>query len=90
MTIPKFDPKEMEVVNTVPASVFSPEMKIYSYPVPVREAFLSMMKRKPIWQMTGLDNRIFTPRILPDNVSRAFVFEGQKHYQAISRLVWPG
>ena len=77
MTIPKFDPKEMEVVGTVLASPFSPEMNIYNYPVSPREAFVAMMNRKPLWQVTGLDNRIFTPRILPDNVARAFVLEGQ-------------
>lgn len=77
MTIPKFDPKEMEVKGTIPASPFSPEMEIFNYPVSTREAFIAMMSRKPVWQVTGLDKRIFTPSILPDNVARAFVLEGQ-------------
>lgn len=77
MTIPKFDPKELEVAGELPATPFSPAMNIFSYPVSIREAYRAMMSRKPMWQVSGLDNRIFTPRVLPDNVARAFVLEGQ-------------
>ena len=77
MTIPKFDPKEMEVVGEIPVTPFSPAMKIFNYPISQKDAFIAMMNRRPVWQVTGLDNRIFTPRVLPDNVARAFVLEGQ-------------
>ena len=45
MTIPKFDPKEMDVTGEIPATPFSPVMKIYNYPVSPREAFIAMMKK---------------------------------------------
>jgi hypothetical protein len=77
MTIPKFDPKELKVVGEIPATPFSPAMDIYNYPVSLKEAFLATMQRKPIWQVTGFDSRIFTPGILPDNIARAGVFEAQ-------------
>lgn len=77
MTIPKFDPKEMEVMGEIPTSPFSPEMKIYNYPVSPCEAFKAMMSKKPVWQISNLENQIFTPRIVPDNVARAFVFEAE-------------
>ncbi len=52
-------------------------MKVFNYPVSSREAYAAMTKRRPVWQVTGLDNRIFTPRILPDNCARAFVLEAR-------------
>ncbi len=77
MSIPKFDPKELEVVGEVPASPMAPALKVFNTPVTAKEAVKAMLERKPYWQITGmmLETRIFTPRILPDNVARAFVFE---------------
>ena len=77
MSVPEFDPKELKVAGEIPATPMSPPMNIYNYPVSVRDGFAAMMNRKPIWQVTGLDSRIFTPRILPDNVARAFVLEAR-------------
>ena len=75
MTVPKFDPKELEVVKEIPATQFMPAIKIYNYPVTEREAFIGVLTKKPVWQLTLMDSRIFTPRIIPDNVARSFVFE---------------
>jgi hypothetical protein len=77
MQIPKFDPKELEVVGKTPATPFSPELKIFNSPVSMRDAYNAMTRRRPVWQVSGLDSRIFTPRIVPDNVARAFVLEGK-------------
>jgi hypothetical protein len=78
MSIPKFDEKELEVVGELPENPFMPAIKLYNTPVTAREAVRGAFNRKPYWQILGLvEERIFTPRILPDNVSRAFVFEAQ-------------
>ena len=76
MTIPAFDPKELNVVGQT-FSMYGP-VPLYDFPVTQKEAYMSLMKdRKPIWQLTGIENHIFTPRIIPDNVARAFCFEAQ-------------
>jgi hypothetical protein len=76
MSIPKFDPKELNVIFEMPANPIMPGMKIYDYPVTTKENCKAAYKRKPYWQMLGnIESKTFTPRILPDNVARAFVFE---------------
>ncbi len=92
MAVPKFDPKEMRVVSEVPAFPFMPAMKdgdeknlpfppmppmkIYNYPVTEREAVIALMKREPIWQVSGMmESRMFSPKIIPDNIARSFVYE---------------
>ena len=74
--IPKFDPKELEVAREIPPNPMMPNgIKIYSFPVTPKEGFIAMMNRKPIWQIGGMESRIFAPRLLPDNVARAFAPE---------------
>jgi hypothetical protein len=76
MSVPQFDPKEMEVVKELPASPFMPAIKIYKYPVPDREAVRGLLRKEAVWQVSNmLESRIFSPRIVPDNVARSFVFE---------------
>ncbi len=78
MSIPRFDEKELEVVGEMPESPFMPAIKLYNTPVTAREAVRGAFSGKGCWQILGLvDERIFTPRILPDNVARALVFEAQ-------------
>lgn len=72
---PKFDPKEMEVVSIIPGRFGAPDTKIYKYPVTPREAVKAMYAKKPIWQITGTESKLFIPRVVPDNVARAFVYE---------------
>ncbi|MBP5165818.1 MAG: methyltransferase [Oscillospiraceae bacterium] len=77
MDIPAFDPKELTPSGW--AFSMSGRIPVFSYPVPVRDAYISFMRdRKPIWQLTGNETRIFTPRIIPDNKARAFVFEAAR------------
>ncbi|MBN2038763.1 MAG: methyltransferase [Spirochaetes bacterium] len=76
MAVPTFDPKELEVVTQIPENPMVPAFNILNYPVSEREATKAAFSGKPIWQFIGgVENRIFTPRILPDNVARAFIFE---------------
>ena len=73
--IPKFDEKELQVVSTTAETAMMPSINILSYPISARENYISTLKRKPYWQVIGVESQIFTPRILPDNVARAFVLE---------------
>jgi len=75
--IPKFDPKELEVVSTTPETPMTPSVNIYKYPVTAKEAYNSALRGKPYWELVGVEGRIFTPRLLPDNCARAFVYEAQ-------------
>jgi len=73
MGIP-FDPKELEVIEMKPG-FFGAQIPVYNYPVSPREAVIATYKRKPIWQLTGSEQGFFTPKVYPDNVARAFVFD---------------
>ena len=59
MAIPKFDPRELEVVSELPATPMRQGIKIFNYPVSEKEAFRAMMSRKPVWQIIGIESRIF-------------------------------
>ncbi len=75
--IPKFDPKELELVEQ-PGS-FGRMAKSFSYPLNKHDHGVAMFSRKPWWQgMQAMDAQIFTPRVIPDNVARGFVFEGAR------------
>jgi len=76
MTAPAFDPKELTVVEEVPGFMGAPAIPIYSFAVTPKEAFIAMYNKKPIWQITGVEQALFCPKINPDNVARAFVFDG--------------
>ena len=75
MSIPKFDSSELEVVRETPAFAFMPSMKIYKTPVTLKEGYAAALRRKPYWQIMGGESRIFSPQLLPDNISRAMAFE---------------
>ena len=79
MPAPKFDPKELTVAAEVPNFRFpdAPPIPLYSFPVTPKEAFRALYKREPVWQITGLEQILFVPRVNPDNVARGFVFDGQ-------------
>jgi hypothetical protein len=75
--IPKFDPKELELVE-VPGA-FGRMTKSFRYPLNKHDHGVAMFSRKPWWQgMQAMDAQIFTPRVIPDNVARGFVFEGAR------------
>ena len=77
MSIPKFDEKELEVVGETPKTPLMPSIKLFKTPVTDKEAVKGAFSRHPYWQIGLMEKRIFTPRILPDNVARAFVFESK-------------
>jgi len=73
--IPKLDPKELEY-KEIPG-FGGRTMKVLNYPLNKHDHGVAMFSRKPWWQGTqATDATIFTPRIIPDNVARGFVFEG--------------
>ena len=75
--IPKFDPKELELVEQPGA--FGRMAKSFRYPLNKHDHGVAMFTRKPWWQgMQAMDATIFTPRVIPDNVARGFVFEGAR------------
>ena len=75
--IPKFDPKELELVEQPGA--FGRMAKSFSYPLNKHDHGVAMFSRKPWWQgLQAMDATIFTPRVIPDNVARGFVFEGAR------------
>ncbi|MCF0121114.1 MAG: methyltransferase, partial [Oscillospiraceae bacterium] len=47
------------------------------FPVSFKEGFKATLDRKPIWQIGSFEQRIFTPRVSPDNIARSFVFEAR-------------
>lgn len=40
-----------------------------------RSAYQSMLARKPVWQISSKDMRMFNPSVLPDSIARGFVLE---------------
>lgn len=75
MSNPKFNEKELE--NTVAETGMFGAIPRYNYPVTPKEAYRAMLDHKPIWQTTGVESMLFTPMCYPDNIARAFIFEGR-------------
>ena len=76
MAIPAFDPKELVVVDEVPGFAGAPVTPVYSFPVTRKEGYKALYNRKPLWQITGVEQTMFSPKVNPDNIARAFVFDG--------------
>jgi hypothetical protein len=79
MQIPKFNPRELQVIAEKPNHFGGPGIPIYSFPVTGKKAVRALYERRAIWQVmlgVGVESTIFTPAINPDNVARAFVFDG--------------
>lgn len=72
-----FSEDELNVVGEVPETMFMAGLDVYDYPIPEHDAQCAALRGKPKWQMLGHESQIFTPRIMPDNVARAFVFENK-------------
>ena len=54
---------------------------VFHPPISVRENFEAMFKGKnPLWMPMTSDSKSFDPRIDPDNIARAFVFDGEGPY----------
>jgi hypothetical protein len=79
MKNPKFNPSELQVVAEMPDFFGGPGIPIYNFPVAGKEAVRALYERRAIWQVMlgiGGESKVFTPSINPDNVARAFVFDG--------------
>ena len=79
MKLPKFDKKELEIVGTVPAAHGMPEMPIFNYPCTMKEAVKAAYRKEPVWMIFGIDMKMMTPGVNPDNIARAFSFEAIPH-----------
>ncbi|KPU45850.1 uroporphyrinogen decarboxylase (URO-D) [Oxobacter pfennigii] len=71
----KFDEKELKVVGELPGRFGGPPTPLYDFPVSRKKAYLSAIKKDPIWQITTVETRSIMPKANPDNVARAFVVE---------------
>lgn len=40
-----------------------------------REAYRALLQRKPIWQVSSSEIRMFNPSVIPDSIARGFVIE---------------
>ena len=68
MAAPAFDPKELTISEEIPGFFpSSPTVPKYSFPVPMKDAVVALYNREPIWQITGMEQKIFRPRVNPDN-----------------------
>jgi hypothetical protein len=78
MAVPKFSAGEMTVVRENPGMwPGAPGTKIYKTPVPLKEGFIAHLKRQPLWQVSGSETTMLTPRINPDNIARAIFVDGE-------------
>jgi len=77
MSIPKFDPCELEVIAEVPGYPGAPPSKIYNTPLSQHDHGVKAFTRRPWWQMIQMvDTQMFSPSVIPDNIARAFCIEG--------------
>jgi hypothetical protein len=75
MGVPVFESKELTIVEEVPGFLGGPPAAVYQYPVSSKEGYRALFEKKPIWQITGIESKIFNPKVNPDNVARALVFD---------------
>ncbi|WP_073077983.1 uroporphyrinogen decarboxylase family protein [Sporobacter termitidis] len=78
MSVPEFDSRELVIVREDPGMWGLPPTPVYSYPCSMKEAMKAAYRKEPYWQMFGVDQKMMTPAVIPDNAARAFVFEAQK------------
>ncbi len=76
MSVPEFTPGELEV-QSVFKDFFGQETRIYTYPCTMQEAVRALFRKEPYWQMNGMFESVFAPKVNPDNIARASVFEAQ-------------
>ncbi len=75
MNNPAFVPSEL---NALPQSGPFRQAPRFQYPVPPKQAVEAMFQRKPIWQITGPEEILFSPICVPDNVARSLVIEARR------------
>lgn len=74
MGIP-FSEQELTVQGYVQDFPDYPAVPVFSWPVPVREAYRSLYEKKPLWIPTLGEFFYFCPSVIPDCVARAAVTE---------------
>jgi hypothetical protein len=79
MAVPKFNQDEITYAWEAPAFFpkGAPPIKLFKTPVTLAEGYKAAMKRQPIWAITGIETVPFVPRISPDNIARAVIFDGE-------------
>lgn len=79
MAVPQFDPGEMNPIREQPAfgPPGTPPTKIWRTPVPLKDGYIAAMKREPLWQLSGIETGMFSPRFYPDNIARGLVVDGE-------------
>ncbi|MDR0915770.1 MAG: methyltransferase [Oscillospiraceae bacterium] len=88
--VPKFDPSELEVKFEMPGFGGGPGQKILNNPLNAHDHGVKTFNREPWWQMMqAVDAQMFAPGVIPDNIARAFVFEGGGFYQAEDHALAP-
>ena len=79
--VPRFSPDELRVVEELPGVVPGlPGTPVYDFPISQKEAVRRMYEKNPAWEiisMVDLEFTQFNPRIIPDNVARAFVYDAE-------------
>ena len=79
MAVPSFDPKELVVTAEIPSRFGAGyPTPVYSFPIAPRDAVTALYKKEPVWQITGVEQTLFVPKVNPDNVARAFVVDGSE------------
>ena len=73
MAIP-FEQKEILNAKQTP-NFFGGVTVEFNYPVSPREGFIAAYNRKPMWLLAGTESQMFSPKVNPDNIARAFVFD---------------
>lgn len=76
MAIPAFDQKEMRVVSEIQSFPGAPLIPVFDFPVSPREGVIALYKREPLWQITGMEQKIFNPAVNPDNIAKCLVADG--------------
>ena len=69
-----FSEDELNIISRIP--VYNGDgLPVFAFPTSMREGVLALMDRKPIWEISNLETRLFSPSINPDSIARAFVIE---------------
>jgi len=87
MSVPKFDEKELEVVGQTPSMFGMNSLPIFNYPCTMKEAVKATFRREPYWVNFGMDMKMMTPAVNPDNIARAFVFEANPVPPVVGKTV---
>ena len=71
----EFKKSELEIKKWIPGR--AGEVPVYNTPVTMKEGYKALLNKKPIWQITGVEDTLFCPKVIPDNVARGQVFEAE-------------